>query len=57
MTGIARWIGLDLDTPREARVKGTDGRIELDGAPGEAASEITLDVAGDEENGDATITR
>jgi hypothetical protein len=57
MIGIATWIGLDLDTSRWARVKGSDGRFELDGAPGEAASKITLDVAGEEENGDATTTR
>src|ERR1035441_594390 len=57
MIGIARWIGLDLDTSRLALVKGSDGRFELDGAPGEETSKITLDVAGEEENGDATTTR
>ena len=53
MIGIARWIGLDRDTSRTLRVKGTDARIELDGAPGDAASEIALDGTDDEKNDDA----
>jgi hypothetical protein len=49
MIGIARWIGLDLETSRALRVDDADDRFEFDGAPGEAASKTAFDSAGDDE--------
>jgi hypothetical protein len=47
MTGIVRWIGLDLANSRAARMPGADERVEFDGTTGDAASETPLKESGD----------